>query len=80
MVCLGELHCNTSSVSILLYAQETCQMFWPAAEGGTMNVGSMKVILLQSTARSEFDTYRFTIQKPRSVSVTKQLTLHCVVN
>ena len=55
-------------------------MFWPAAEGGTINVGSMKVVLLQSTARSEFDTYRLTIQKPRSVSVTKQLTLYCVVN
>ena len=47
-------------------------MFWPPTEGGELDVGSMKVILLRSTTTSDFDTLQFTIQKPRSVSADTQ--------
>ena len=47
-------------------------MFWPPTEGGELDVGSMKVILLRSTTTSDFDTFQFTIQKPRSVSADTQ--------
>ena len=33
-----------------------------------LEVGNMRVVLLKKTVSSELDTYKITIQKPRSVS------------
>ena len=59
-----------------IYSQDTCHMFWPPVEGGTMEVGSMKITMVKSTATNDIDTYQLTIEKPRSVSADTQLALY----
>ena len=59
-----------------LHSQETCHMFWPPVEGGTLEVGSMKITMVKSTATNDIDTYQLTVEKPRSVSADTQLALY----
>ena len=40
-----------------------------------MEVGRMRIVLLKKAASSELDTYKITIQKPRSVSVDAHVRL-----
>ena len=54
--------------------QDACHPFWPA-EGGTLDIGKMRVVLLKKDASSELDTYKITIQKPKSVGVDMHVVL-----
>ena len=62
--------------------QNTCYQFWPAAEGGTLNVGQRNVTLLKKMMNSDFDQYKITIQMAnylsldRVVHTVKQVCLH----
>ena len=63
-----DVMCNLS-ISPSDSLQDTCYQFWPAAEGGTLNVGPMNVTLLKKKVKSDFDSYKMTIQKTNSVSL-----------
>ena len=54
--------------------QDVCHHFWPG-ESGMMEVGRMRIVLLKKAASSELDTYKITIQKPRSVGVGAHVRL-----
>ena len=58
------------------YSQDTCHMFWPPVEGGSLEVGNMKITMVKSTATNDIDTYQFTIEKPRSVSADTASFVH----
>ena len=51
-------------------------MFWPPVEGGSLEVGNMKITMVKSTATNDIDTYQFTIEKPRSVSADTASFVH----
>ena len=67
---LVSLHVSDSN------SQETCYMFWPPVEGGTMEVGNMKITMVKSTATNDIDTYQLTVEKPRSVSADTASFVH----
>ena len=64
---------------LLVLLQETCHTFWPTVEGVTLDVGSMKITLVASTATKDFDSFKFTIQKPKSVSAAFTLSMYMVL-
>ena len=46
--------CNMTSFTLCSSLQNTCYQFWPAAEGGTLNVGQKNVTLLKKMMNSDF--------------------------
>ena len=70
-VCASVCVCWCSNPCLL---QDACHQFWPG-ESGTLDIGKMRVVLLKKDASSELDTYKITIQKPKSVGVDMHVVL-----